>query len=252
MGPFYALAHELGIGTWVTQRLWLGTLYAVSAWGVVRLLDVLLERPRGAAHVIAAAAYVLNPYVLTYTSRVSITLLATAALPWLLLCVHRGLRVEAGRGWAWPAAIALIVTASGGGVNAAVTAWVLVGPALLVLYEAWLRHVAWRAVWSFTWRTAIVGIVASLWWVLPLLVQSSYGVDFLAYTEQPGTIWQTTSMSESLRLMGFWLSYAGTGYGGQLSPYTGDAGVLVFWAPVMVATLLVPALALGSFAWTRG
>src|SRR4051812_48450699 len=51
--------------------------------------------------------------------------------------------------------------------------------------------------------------------------------------------------------MGFWLSYAGVGYGGRLAPYTSDAHVLVFSAPVLVATLLVPALALGGFAATR-
>src|SRR3954452_7651532 len=111
--------------------------------------------------------------------------------------------------------------------------------------------VPWSAAWSFTWRTALAGLVASLWWVLPLLVQSKYGVAFLQYTEQPGTIWQTTSMSESLRLMGFWLSYAGVGYGGRLAPYTSDAGVLVFSPVITTATLVVPALALGSFAWTR-
>src|SRR5437588_137025 len=39
MGPFYALGHGLGLGTWVVQRLWLGTLLALCAWGTVRLLD---------------------------------------------------------------------------------------------------------------------------------------------------------------------------------------------------------------------
>ena len=50
----------------------------------------------------------LNPYVVTYVGRTSITLLATAALPWLLLCVHRGLRDP--RGLWWPAAFALVLT----------------------------------------------------------------------------------------------------------------------------------------------
>jgi len=54
-----------------------------------------------------------------FTARTSITLLGYAALPWLLVCVLRGLRTP---GWRWPAVFALIVTASGGGVNAAVTA----------------------------------------------------------------------------------------------------------------------------------
>ena len=91
----------------------------------------------------------------------------------------------------------------------------------------------------------------SAWWVVPLLVQSRFGVDFLRFTEQPGTIWSTTSLPESLRLMGYWISYLGVGYGGELRPYFGDGGVLLFALPVVLAGLLVPALALTGFAWTR-
>ncbi len=248
MGPFFALLREVGLEPWVVQRLWLGTLLFLAAWGVVRLLDALLGRPRGIAHLAAASAYVLNPYVVTYASRVSVTLLAYAALPWLLLIVHRGLR---DRSWLWPAAFALIVTSSGGGINAAVTAWALVGPLLLLLYEPAMRLATWRAAWTFTWRTALLGAITSLWWVVPLAVQSKWGLPFLPYTEQPGTIWGTTSASESLRLLGFWLSYVGTGYGDVLHPYTSNAGTFVFWAPAIVGSLLLPALALGGFAWTR-
>ena len=47
MGPFFALGHALGLSDWVVQRLWLGTLLALAAWGVVRLLDALHPAPRG-------------------------------------------------------------------------------------------------------------------------------------------------------------------------------------------------------------
>ena len=69
-----------------------------------------------------------------FTARTSVTLLGYAALPWLLLCVHRGLRAP--RSWWWPAAFALAVACTGGGVNAAVTAWVLLGPLLLAALRA--------------------------------------------------------------------------------------------------------------------
>ena len=108
-----------------------------------------------------------------------------------------------------------------------------------------------RRVWSFAWRAGLATALASAWWVMPLLVQSRYGVDFLRFTEQPGTIWATTSLPESLRLMGYWISYLGVGYGGDLRPYFGDGGVLLFALPVVLAGLLVPALALGGFATTR-
>ena len=51
--------------------------------------------------------------------------------------------------------------------------------------------------------------------------------------------------------MGYWISYLGVGYGGNLRPYFGDGGVLLFALPVVLAGLLTPALALTGFAWTR-
>ena len=249
MGPFFALGDWLGVPEWVVGRLWIGLALALSAWGMVRLLDALVGRPRGAGHLAGGLVYMLNPYVVTYVGRTSITLLATAALPWLLLCVHRGLRDP--RGLWWPAAFALVLTSTGGGVNVAVTAWLLLGPALLVLYELGWGGVAGGSARAFVVRLVPVAAIASLWWVAAVLVHARYGLDFLPYTEQPGTIWGTTSMPESLRLLGFWTSYIGVGYTGTLRSFQADAGVYLGLAPVIVATLLVPALCLGSFAWTR-
>ncbi|HEY6887804.1 MAG TPA: alpha-(1-_3)-arabinofuranosyltransferase family protein, partial [Solirubrobacter sp.] len=248
MGPFFALLHTLGLGPWLVQRLWLGLILALAAWGAVKLMDELDGRPRGIAHAVAGLLILLNPYVVVFSARTTVTLLGYAALPWLLIAVRRGIR---GNPWWWAAAFALIVTASGGGVNAAVTAWMLAGPLLLALYERWVGAVSWRAVLAFGWRTALATGLVSAWWVVPLLVQSRFGVDFLRFTEQPGTIWSTTSLPESLRLMGYWISYLGVGYGGNLRPYFGDGGVLLFALPVVLAGLLTPALALTGFAWTR-
>ncbi|MGH2889242.1 MAG: alpha-(1-_3)-arabinofuranosyltransferase domain-containing protein, partial [Solirubrobacteraceae bacterium] len=151
MGPFFALGHLLGLPDWVTERLWLGLLLALAAWGAVRLLDVLLARRRGVAHLVAGAVFMLNPYVVVFTARTTIFLLAYAALPWLMLIAHRGLREP--RRWWWPAAFALVVTSTGGGVNATVTALVLLGPIALVLDE-WLalHETGPRDAWALTWR----------------------------------------------------------------------------------------------------
>src|SRR3954471_12222459 len=78
MGPFFALLHEIGLSPWLVQRLWLGTLLATAAWGAVRLMDALRERPRGAAHVAAAVLFAVNPYVVVFSSRTTITLLGYA------------------------------------------------------------------------------------------------------------------------------------------------------------------------------
>jgi hypothetical protein len=249
MAPWFAGGDAAGLPTWIVHRLWLGTLFALAAWGVVRLLDDLLDRPRGAPHVAAAVLFVLNPYVAVYANRISVSLLAYAALPWLLLAVHRGLRDP--RSWRWPALFALVLTCTGGGVNAAVTGWLLLAPLLFVAYERTLGGVPKGSVGPFLLRLAPAVALANAWWVLPVLVHARYGLDFLPFTEQPGTIWQTTSVTEALRLMSFWTSYIGLGFGGTLRPYASHGPDFLFAAPVVVASLLVPALALGGFAWTR-
>jgi arabinofuranan 3-O-arabinosyltransferase len=249
MGPFFALGHLIGLPDWVVQRLWLGSLLALAAWGAVRLLDALIAEPRGVAHLVTGLVILLNPFVVTYANRTTVTLLAYAALPWLLLAVHRGLR-EPG-GWRWPAAAALLLTAAGGGVNGAVVAWMLLGPALLLIYEVTFGEAAVADAWAFVVRAVPLGILVSLWWVIPAYVQSHYGANFLQFTEQPGTVWGTTSSTEALRLMSFWLSYVGIGFQGHAIPYFDDSLTLLFSAPVVVATLLLPAGALGGFAAIR-
>src|SRR5690348_11054822 len=121
MGPFFAVGHALGLSDWVVQRLWLGTVLALAAIGAARLVTLLLGRRSAVAGLTAGAVVLLNPFVVTYANRTTLTFLAYAALPWLMVAVHQGLRES--RGWRWPAAVALLVTASGGGVNGAVTAW---------------------------------------------------------------------------------------------------------------------------------
>ena len=249
MGPFYALGDLIGLAPWVVHRLWLGTLLAIAAWGVVRLLDALLERPRGVPALVAGTLVIANPYMVVFVNRTSVTLLAYALLPWLLLCVQRGLREP--RGWWWPAALALLVTSLGGGVNAAVAGWVLLGPALLVVYEAGSGAVAWRDAGRFLLRALPLTALASAWWIAPILVQVGYGADFLPFTEPAGAIWTSTSMSESLRLMGFWVTYLGVGYGAQLSPAFDTAPTLLGAQGLIVASFAIPGLAIAGFAWTR-
>ena len=64
----------------------------------------------------------------------------------------------------------------------------------------------------------MLGALASAWWAVPALLQGRYGADFLSFTEQPGTIWATTSLSECLRQLGFWGLYVGVGFS-DLEPF---------------------------------
>src|SRR3954468_7580442 len=249
MGPFFALGHALGLSDWVVDRLWLGLLLACGWWVMVRLAEALGAARTSAGAATAGLAYLLNPYVVVFANRTTVTLLAYALLPWLVLVAWRGLR-EPVR-WRRPAIFALLVAASGGGVKAAGAALALLAPLALVLYEPLTRAVPWRAAWQFGWRALAASFVASLWWIAPAAAQAAYGVDFLRFTEPAGAIWATTSLSESFRAMGYWISYIGVGFNGIVRPYFSDAGMLLFNHLVVTATLLVPGLALLAFAWTR-
>ncbi len=248
MAPWYAAGDALGVPHWLSQRLFLGTLLALAAWGTVRLMDALWARPRGLAHLGAGLLFVLNPYVVQFASRGTVSLLAYAALPWLMLAAHRGLQEP--HGWRWPATAGLVLAASGGGVNAAVIFFAVVGPLALVLYEVAVLGRGLRAARSFLWRAAVCVGVGSIWWIVPVLLQARYGADFLSFTEQPGTIWGTTSMSESLRLLGFWVLYAGVGFGAS-EPFLAVAGTYLFNAAVIVGSFAVPLLAVSALGLNR-
>jgi hypothetical protein len=255
MGPFYAALHSLSISAWVTQRLWLGLMYALAAWGMLRLLDLLFTPRRGILHLVGTLFYLLNPYTVVFSGRTSITLLGYAALPWMLIVVRQGVRSVHGwrdwRGWWWAAAFALILTSIGGGINAAVIGWMLVGPLVLLLYEPATGAVRWRDSGGFLVRMGILGVLASLWWILPLVVHVRYGIDFLQFTEQPRSIWATNSITESLRLMSYWTSYIGSGFYGAMRPLYADSPTMLFNPLVVGASLLLPALAVTSFLWAR-
>ena len=93
--------------------------------------------------------------------------------------------------------------------------------------------------------------LASLWWIVPLLVHARYGTDFLQFTEQPRSIWGTNASTEALRLMAYWTSYIGVGFYGLDYPFFSEAGTLLFNPLVVGASLLLPALAVTGFVWTR-
>ena len=87
MGPFFALGDALGLPAWLVQRLWLGPLLALAAWGVGAAARRAARPPaRRRARRSPGLLFLLNPYVVVFAARTSVTLLAYAALPWLLLC----------------------------------------------------------------------------------------------------------------------------------------------------------------------
>ena len=91
MGPYFWLMDAVGVPDWVAQRLWLGTISLAAALGARWLFTMLGTRRVGA--LAGALVYMLTPYQLAFTARISVILLAWAALPWLVgLTMPRGAR----------------------------------------------------------------------------------------------------------------------------------------------------------------
>ena len=249
MGPWYAGARALGVPMWLVERLWLGALMAAAAIGMVKLLDALYDERRGIAHAVAGALFAFNPFVAVFIGRSSVALLAYVTLPWLLFCVARGATDDAR--WRWPAVFALVLAAAGGGVNVAYLPWTMLAAVALSAYQLLIRHTDWRRAWAFWWRAGLCSLATNLWWLVPVALQSRYGADFLAFLEQPLAIWATNSMSESLRLLGYWIVYAGTGFTGTAEPTVSVAPTFLFDGIVIVATFAVPAFAMAGLWLAR-
>jgi arabinofuranan 3-O-arabinosyltransferase len=246
MAPWYAFAHAVGLGTWVAERIWLGSLLAGAGLGVVVLMRELLPRRAPVAQTVAAVLFLANPYVVVVIGRTSLWLLAYAALPWLLFAVRRGVRHP--RGWRWPAVVGLLLLLANGGANVALPFWVVLAvPGLLVYEVLVVRSVNWGEAGAFALRAAACSVITSLWWLVPALLQSRYGTNPLPFTEQPIGILATPSVSESLRLLGYWQVY----FGGAAGPSVAAAGPYLFDPLVIIASFLVPLAAIAGFARVR-
>ena len=130
MGPYFWLMDKVGVPDWVAQRLWLGTISLAAVLGARWLFTMLGTRRAGA--LAGALVYMLTPYQLAFTARISVILLAWAGLPWLV-----GLTIRAVRngGWHDPALFALVLLTIGS-VNASSLVFVAIAPALWLVMEA--------------------------------------------------------------------------------------------------------------------
>jgi len=198
MGPFFWLGRIAALEPWVIQRLWIGAVAVVAFLGIVRLAGRLgIGTPW--TRVAAGFAYAASPAALPVIGALSNEFLPAAMLPWILLPL-----VDAGRGGRRGVAAARSAVAVGlcGAVNATATIAVLI-PA--VLYVLTLRRPAprWRILaW---WCPAVAA--ATLWWSVPLVLLSRYGVSWLPYTESAAVTTSATGLSQTLRGAENWVSY---------------------------------------------
>lgn len=228
MGPFHWLGLELGITPWAVQRLWMGLLLVVAYLGTVRLA-ARLGLGDEVTRVLAGLSYALAPRVLTEIGGNSSEILPMAVLPWVLLPLVGATRP---RRAAMRSGVAVLCM---GAVNAAAVLAVLVLPAVWLLPG--LRDRAGRRLAGW-WAVAVV--LATGWWVGPLLLQGRYASDFLDYIETASTTTGTTSVSEVLRGTSHWLAYVQSG--GE--PWWHAGWTLVTNGGVILNTAVLVALAL--------
>lgn len=223
MLPFYGLAKAVHLPVWLAERLWLSLVVSVAFWGALRLAERLrIGSP--AARLLGAAAYALWPTFTIVVGSTSAAVLPGAFLPWVLLPLtndRTSARLAALRS-------ALLVPFMGG-VNAAATLASLLPVGLYLLSRPrgprQRKLIAW-------WVPGV--LLATAWWVVPLLMLALHGENFLPYVETSQTTTDTMSATESLRGAGNWVAYL----------HFGDAWLPAGWTvATAVVTIVCSALA---------
>jgi len=179
---------------------------------------------------------VANPYVVVAGATTPV-LVPYALLPWLLLALARAVRAP--EAWRWPAAFALaffLMT----GMNAGVVAlFMCLAVPCYLLYLRLAERAPWpRLLWP-TLRCLVLALLVSLYWLVPAAMAGETGEAVAAFTERPEDVARTSSFSETLRLLGFWVMYFQQD--GRLA-IPGAARYLTSPLPLL-ASFLLPALA---------
>ncbi|MFC6707278.1 alpha-(1-_3)-arabinofuranosyltransferase domain-containing protein [Flexivirga alba] len=199
MGPVFGVCRSLALPAWATQRVWWTLLLVVSFLGTQQLL-----RRLGVAGAVPAlvggAAYALAPRMLTVLPVISIEAWPMALAPWLVIAVLPLVRRELSRAELVRClALAGVLTAALGGVNATASGVVLALPfAFLITHPVGRRRLV-------SWLVAVV--LGALWWLLPLLVLGRYAYPFLDYIETSSITTAVTSVPNVLRGADDWIAY---------------------------------------------
>ena len=144
MGPFFALGDLAGLPA-VARAPAVARRRAGRRGVGRRPARRRAASPRGGrpARLAAGAVFLLNPYVVVFANRTSVTLLGVrAAAVDAARRPPRAARTRAAGGG--PRRSRCSWRASGGGVNVAVMAWLLLAPLALLVYEPAIGAVSWR------------------------------------------------------------------------------------------------------------
>ncbi|MFI8565403.1 alpha-(1-_3)-arabinofuranosyltransferase [Rhodococcus sp. NPDC078407] len=232
-GAFFAGGDLLSIPPWITQRMWWALLLIAGFWGIVRLAEALGIGSRS-SRLIAATAFVLSPRVITTLASISSETMPMMLAPWVLIPMVRflGTQTYSVRRAAAQSALAVALM---GAVNAVATAAAVLVAVIWMLShrpnKRWIVFGSW-------WAGFLV--LATLWWIVPLLLLGKVSPPFLDYIESSGTTTQWTSLTEVLRGTGSWTPF--------VSPERVAGAVLVTQPAAVIATGLIAAAGIAGLA----
>ena len=244
MGPFFWLGDALGVPMWIWERLW-STLLMLVAYEGARRLAVRWPGISPSGAILTGLTYMLAPRVLTTVGGLSGETLPAAVLPWTVLPLVLYLR---GRQRAWVFVVSAATIPLMGGQNATLVVACLVLPALLLALTAG-RSFARRAGDLAGWGALVA--VASLWWVVPLLLLGSYAPPFLDFIESAEDTAGAIGWLSSLRGTSHWVAFfPGGGRLGWTGGYELASSSLVLLTSVLVAGIGLAGL-LRDELWQR-
>lgn len=198
IGPFFGIAHSLGLSAWVTQRLWWSLLLLLAFHGLDRLAKAMgIGTPT--SRLVAAAAFALAPRIVSELGAVSAEAWPMALTPWVLLPLVRGSREGSERRAAALSGLALLCV---GGVNAAATGVTLILPVWWLVTRAPGPRL--RRLWLW-WVAAVIG--ATFWWLIPLALLGGYSPPFLDWIESAAVTTSVASPINALRGVTQWVAY---------------------------------------------
>ncbi|MFD3569274.1 alpha-(1-_3)-arabinofuranosyltransferase family protein [Streptomyces sp. NPDC058667] len=230
--PYYALMDLLQVPVWLAERLWLSVIVTAAFWGALRLAER-LSVGTSASRVLGAAVYALWPTFTIVIGSTSAAALPGALLPWVLLpltSAELSPRKAAARS-------ALLIPFMGG-VNAASTLAALLPVGLYLLSRPPGRRRRALLAW---WIPGVV--LATVWWVVPLLLLGMYGENFMPYVEQADTTTATMSATELLRGAGNWVAYLNFGEAWLPAGWTVATSVIAVLGSAFAAALGLAGLA---------
>ncbi|MFZ1438026.1 MAG: alpha-(1-_3)-arabinofuranosyltransferase family protein, partial [Candidatus Microthrix subdominans] len=254
IGAFVGGLRLIGMSPAWAERVLHASMISLGATGAAAV--VAQHRPKErTAIVLAALVFGFNPVVAEFLVPSGI-FFHYALAPWLVWCVRGALvpnHLETDPSpWRWPARTALIVFAMGA-VNSASLIYAFLPAAVvaaaMVMIEptgAAERRAQLGALWAFMWRAALASAACASAALIVLAVNGPVVGANLSVTELPETVSAHSSWAESLRGLGYWLTYFGGG--GTTQPHPSP---YVLYPLAAGLSLLVPIVSVVVLVRTR-